>query len=194
MVRQVNVMIAQQTQVFLIACLIGAGLGAFYDVFRIIRIAVKNPAAIVFLEDALFFAVCALVTFFYMMQSIGGQLRFFIVLGELLGGVIYYFTIGSLVMKISKLIIRAVKAVFRFIYRVLIRPVLILLVWLGRKIRKFLSKLMIPFKKFGTKVKFRLKQRQVLLYNLFKRNKKRNRKDRMRRKGEKNGGSKKRKS
>ena len=129
-----------------------------------------------------------------MMQSIGGQLRFFIVLGELLGGVIYYFTIGSLVMKISKLIIRAVKAVFRFIYRVLIRPVLILLVWLGRKIRKFLSKLMIPFKKFGTKVKFRLKQRQVLLYNLFKRNKKRNRKDRMRRKGGKNGGSKKRKS
>lgn len=194
MVRQVNVMIAQQTQVFLIACLIGAGLGAFYDVFRIIRIAVKNPAAIVFLEDALFFAVCALVTFFYMMQSIGGQLRFFIVLGELLGGAIYYFTIGSLVMKISKLIIRAVKAVFRFIYRVLIRPVLILLVWLGRKIRKFLSKLMIPFKKFGTKVKFRLKQRQVLLYNLFKRNKKRNRKDRMRRKGGKNGGSKKRKS
>ena len=47
---------------------------------------------------------------------------------------------------------------------------------------------------FGTKVKFRLKQRQVLLYNLFKHNKKRNQKDRTHRKGGKNGGNKKRKS
>ncbi|MBC8569802.1 spore cortex biosynthesis protein YabQ [Zongyangia hominis] len=187
-------MLSQQTQVFLYACLIGAGLGAFYDVFRMIRLAVKNSAVIVFIEDALFFAVCALVTFFYMMQAMGGQLRFFILLGEFLGAVIYYFTIGALVMKISKLIIRGIKAVLHFLFRIFIRPILLFLQWIGKKLQKLFSKCTAPLKKFGTNAKFRLKQQRVLLYNLLKPHPKQKKKKRRARKEGKNSGRKTRKN
>ena len=43
--------VAAETQVFLLSCLAGAGLGAVYDCLRVFRTAVKHNKAMFFIED-----------------------------------------------------------------------------------------------------------------------------------------------
>ena len=88
-----------QTIIFLQAILMGAVFGAVYDLFRIFRIAVPLPAGVIVAEDVIYFAFCGFMSFFLAMTVNFGQVRFFILLGELLGFLLYYLTLGVLVMK-----------------------------------------------------------------------------------------------
>ena len=69
--------IAGQTWIFLGGILVGAALGVCYDLFRVVRLAVPHPAALVAVEDLVFFCVCAAGTFLYLlgraMASCGGS-------------------------------------------------------------------------------------------------------------------------
>lgn len=159
--------LADQTIVFLLSCAIGMLLGLLYDVFRISRVAVNTAAGVVLVEDVVYFLICAVVTFLFLLSANDGSVRFFLFLGEALGWILYYFTIGSLVMNVSRTIIAAVKAILRFVLRYILYPI-----W--RLIYNIISLLCMPFvflsrlfKKFSQKLKFRLKVRRVLLYNHF---------------------------
>lgn len=160
-----GVHLADQTLVFLRACLLGAALGALYDVFRILRIAIPASRGIIAAQDLLFFVLAAIATFLFLLTSIDGSVRVFLMVGEALGWVLYYFTLGQLVMRVSKTIIAAIKAVFRFLLRYLLAPIY-------RLIYSFITLLLRPIRFFGRivknslrKVKFRLKVRRVVLYN-----------------------------
>lgn len=83
----------------------GAVFGAVYDLFRIFRIAVPLPAGVIVAEDVIYFAFCGFMSFFLAMTVNFGQVRFFILLGELLGFLLYYLTLGVLVMKCAQQII-----------------------------------------------------------------------------------------
>ena len=74
----------------------GAVFGAVYDLFRIFRIAVPLPAGVIVAEDVIYFAFCGFMSFFLAMTVNFGQVRFFILLGELLGFLLYYLTLGVL--------------------------------------------------------------------------------------------------
>lgn len=160
-----GVQLSNQTLAFLHACLLGAAMGVFYDVFRILRIAIPTRKGVVFAQDVVFFLLCAVATFLFLLSEIDGVVRVFLFIGELLGAVLYYFTLGQLVMKVSKTIIEVVKAILRFIVRYLLAPI-----W--RLIYTVVAILLRPFQLLGQimkkslqRLKFRLKVRRILLYN-----------------------------
>lgn len=168
----------EQTRIFLWAIAVGAGIMALYDLFRILRLAFAQREWMIFLEDVCFFAVAGMVTWFYLLESCKGQLRGFVFIGEGIGAVLYFLTLGQLVMAASKSIIALLS---RLIHAVIIRPAcaLIRLVmrilngmqravravfkWLGiEKLADFLKK----YKKRLQIRKFHLPESGSLLYNL----------------------------
>lgn len=118
-----EISVAEQTWMFLASVALGAALGACYDVFRILRIAFPHRSAAVVAEDILFFALCAAATFCFLLAAGDGQLRAFVLIGEAIGGILYYCTIGVLVIGMAKWIIAAIKWVLNTIWRIFIRPV-----------------------------------------------------------------------
>lgn len=147
----------QQTAVFFHSLLLGAAVGCFYDLFRITRIAFIIPAPLVLAEDLLFFLFSSIVLFGFMLENSFGQIRWFILLGMALGWIIYYFTLGSLVIKCSARIIRAVKAALAFLWRPF--------AWMGRKIGRTKRKFQKSAQNALFRMKIGLKSRWALLYN-----------------------------
>jgi len=108
--------VTQQTITFLYAVALGILLCAVYDVFRIIRIAFGARHIAVFVEDLIFSLIALILTFVFVITFNNGEVRFFVLIGELLGFTIYYFTVGRAVMKLSKAIINLIKKLFRFVF------------------------------------------------------------------------------
>ncbi|WMJ23661.1 spore cortex biosynthesis protein YabQ [Paludicola sp. MB14-C6] len=126
---------ASETITFLSACLLGAVLGVIYDLFRISRIAVKTCNVIIFIEDIIFFVIVTLSSFIFIVMKNDGVLRGFLIIGELLGALAYFSTASILIMKAAKFIIKIVKAILKFLYKLLIQPFVKLFIWLYRKIK-----------------------------------------------------------
>ena len=116
------VSVSAQTFVFLFSCVLGAGLGLLYDIFRIIRLAAPCGKVAVFFQDILFLLACTAATFLFLLRESAGEVRIFILVGEILGAVLYYLTFGTLIMKLSRLLIDSVKRFKAFLIRLLLPP------------------------------------------------------------------------
>ena len=160
--------VAGQTWVFVGSLLVGALLGLLYDCFRITRVALPLPKLVVFCEDLCFCLIAAGATFAYLLMVVEGQLRFFVLLGEGLGWLVYRLTLGGLVMGCANALIRLVKRMLHLLDRMLLRPILRLGRWLLRPWRQLFEWMGSQFKKQGAAARFRLKQQRILLYNLKK--------------------------
>ena len=88
--------IADQTRLFLLALGLGFLLGIVYDLFRVVRMAFTMRRVGVFIQDVLFFLTCAAATFLFLLAVNQGEIRGFIIAGEGLGFLIYYFSFGLL--------------------------------------------------------------------------------------------------
>lgn len=163
-----------QTVAFLITVLSGVLYGMIYDVLRIFRIAVKHKAIAVFIEDLLFFTVIAFLTFLLALAQERGEIRFYHILGETLGFVIYYLTLGEAVLLAADRIIALLRFIFRLVNRLVISPVLRLFKLIFFIPLKIFKKIFGICKKIVKKLKFMLKKRCILLYNSSIVKKKRN--------------------
>jgi len=150
---------------FLQAVLLGGALGFLYDVFRIIRIAIPTKNWVTFLEDVFFFLCAAVFTFFFLMQTTFGQVRFFIIVGECIGATLYFMAVSPIIMKISSTIIKVVRQIVRLILQWLVLPIL-------RLIRTIVDTILRPVlfvvyfvKKSAQRCNYRLKVRAKVLYN-----------------------------
>ncbi len=160
-----EISVSEQALDFLAACLLGVGLGVLYDLFRILRLALWRGRWIVAMEDLLFWMTAAATTFLFQLVNSDGQMRFYILLGELLGFTVYYFTVGALVFRASRLIIDFIKRILRFFYRILIRPFVKLFVFIFRKIRNLFVHVVSKCKKAKHFCKIHLHKKDVSLYN-----------------------------
>lgn len=160
-----EIYLAEQALIFVEALLVGAALGLLYDVFRITRVAFPTASGVVFAEDILFFIICAVVTFFFGLTVIDGSLRLFLVFGELLGAIIYYFTVGKLVMGISKKIIAVIKSIISFMIKWIFIPIWTVIYHIMTFIVRPFIYLEKIFKKKLQNAKFHLKVRRKVLYN-----------------------------
>lgn len=152
-----------------LSCGLGFLLGALYDVFRVLRLVMRSRAKTVFFEDMLYFLLCAVITFFFALSINGGQLRWYLFAGSILGFAAYYLTIGRVVvtfagaviafiLRVWKLFWTAVFFPFRLLFRLLRRPLGFLRGFVQKSCRKSAS-----FFKKG------LKRTRSLLYNQKKR-------------------------
>ena len=162
-----EVVVAEQTVLFLKACLFGFALGLFYEFFRILRLMVKTGTGTIFLEDLLYWSVCALISFLFILTVNSGQLRIFLLAGIIIGMIVYFFTVGTLVMRASKAIINFIRKVLRVLYKTLILPI-IKLMHAGKRIfNRFTKKVESKNKIMQNNVNYSLKQYRLLLYNLI---------------------------
>lgn len=156
--------IADQTRLFLLALGLGFLLGVVYDLFRVLRMAFTMRRVGVFIQDVLFFLTCASVTFIFLLAVNQGEVRGFIIAGEGLGFLIYYFSFGLLAVKVSSFLVHAIQRLFYLIslpFRALFRLFRRLFGKIGISVKK-------TSKKIAKKSKFNLKHHKTLLYNLIK--------------------------
>lgn len=156
-----EITISGQLLTFLQAMGIGCALWVVFDVFRILRMMGKRATVLIYIQDIVFFLLCGAVTYLFMLRSSSGEIRAFVLLGEILGAILYNFTISVLIRKIAQ-------AIITFIGRYILHPIGH---FLKNCVKFFKKKSRAPVghvKKFGHRIKFFLKQTGVMLYNLVK--------------------------
>lgn len=157
--------VTQPVLIFLESCALGFLLGAFYDVFRILRLSFPHPKVLVFVEDVLYFFLITVFSFIFVLMQNNGILRAFLLLGLLLGAILYFFTLSILIMKAAQLIIRIVKSFLKFLYRITLKPIFHLFLAIWRKIRKLGHFFKERYKIIHIKYKKHLKQKDEIVYN-----------------------------
>jgi spore cortex biosynthesis protein YabQ len=117
-----EISISAQTYVFLYAVALGAILCAVYDIFRILRVVFPPNMFVALFQDVVYFIISAVICYAYILICNSGEIRWFILFGALIGWIIYYCTIGELVIRSAKAITAFLGKVIRFIFRILAWP------------------------------------------------------------------------
>ncbi len=159
--------LAQQTKGFLLALGMGFLLGLLYDLIRIIRISISRGKAALIICDIIFCTFACLFTFLFCLTVNEGEIRLYLVLGEVAGFFTYYFSLGAVIFSCSEKIIVFIKKLFSSLFGVILFP----FKWFFGKIRKVFNKLLKKSRKNSKNLKnksnFLLKVNKLLLYNLF---------------------------
>lgn len=164
--------VAQPVFRFFEMCLLGFFLGALYDVFRILRLALPHGRIMVFVEDVAYFFAVAVISFSFLLLYADGILRVFWVLGELMGAILYFFTLSLLIMKAAHLLIRIIRRILDVLYGITLKPLWRLCIWVGKKIKQMGAFLRARYKIVSlnrrnrkTKQKNLLKPAVTIVYN-----------------------------
>jgi spore cortex biosynthesis protein YabQ len=160
-----SVTIQAQTQMFLLSCGFGFLLGILYDAFRIFRMAFFSNKYVIVVQDILYFGLAGYLTFSFLLVMNFGEIRGYVILGEVFGWIIYYGSIGKVVFDTFSRIIDTVKKIIEFIITALSAPFYLLFrvtAKLSRKIGEFCKKI---YEKIIIKLRITLKHGKDLLYN-----------------------------
>ncbi len=155
--------LAVQTEIFFYALGFGFLLGILYDIFRTVRMIISNSKGFVLFMDLLYFALCAFLIFCFNMVVDNGQIKIYVVLGEIMGWLVYYFSFGAIAVRLSNAIIKQIKRLFGVIFRPLRR----LLRVLKRKMHRLTGLSEKIIRKNKKKTKFNLQKHKGMVYNLY---------------------------
>lgn len=154
-----------QTRAFIYSCVLGACLAAVYTAMGIIKLISPPGKRLLFMMDLCFMLLCTGATFFYSLAVTWGSLRYYVVLGELLGFFLFYLFFGELILKCSKALIAFISKIyyliakpFRTLFHRLYLTVSELLSGAWRKIK---SKLTVKKKKREMKRKIKRKVKRT---------------------------------
>jgi len=131
---------SNQGWLFLSTVIVGATIGLFYDVFRILRKTTPHSTWVVQLEDILFWVIATGAMFYFMLNRNFGEIRLFALLGAACGVILYFATVSKIVLKISVTVINFLKRVIMAAIRILTLPLRFIYNLFSPPIKKFLSK------------------------------------------------------
>ena len=94
--------IANELSIFVSACLSGNLLCLIYYVLRVVRRLVKHSLVWVSVEDFLFWIGAAIYLFIEMFRTCAGSIRWYFVLGVLVGGIATVFIIRKIKKTVDK--------------------------------------------------------------------------------------------
>ncbi len=158
-------LIRTQTLVFIQACLLGAILGALYDVFKITRMVFAFPKLMVTLSDIVYSVIVIVFTFSFVLGFNDGRLRAFILLGEFLGMTLYFCTISRGIILIVRALIIILKKICTILFKIIFMPI----IWLIKFIGMILTKIYVfsrnNLQKIEKNLNMHLKNAFRLLYN-----------------------------
>ena len=138
-----NPAISVELYFFLTSILWGGIVLLAYDVLRILRRLIKHDTFFIAIEDLIFWVIASLFIFAMIYHRNNGIIRGFSVMGMLLGGILYHFSVSELLVNlIAKLI------------RVLLSPIMMAL----KKIKYFLRFIRLRSCKIINSLLFRLKK------------------------------------
>lgn len=115
-----------QAKLFLITVIWGFGLAFFYDLIRVMRIAIKHHKVLTSIEDGLYWIIVSLTIFFVMLSESFGEVRLFCVVGVFLGMVLYFCIVSKLFLGVSEVVIKVVKKIISLIMEIILTPFMLL--------------------------------------------------------------------
>ena len=86
-----NVEQSEQVLIFIASLGVGFLLGVLYDFLRALRLSFTRVKWSVIIFDLLYFFMVAFLSYIFILASNKGEVRSYIIIGELLGAVFYYF-------------------------------------------------------------------------------------------------------
>lgn len=95
-----NVLLLSQFNTVFIFFLTGICIGLLFDFFRIQRKVLRTCDFITYIQDILFWIVSGLIIIFVIMKYTNGEIRIYMILGIILGILIYFLIISKYIMKI----------------------------------------------------------------------------------------------
>ena len=118
-----------ELKLFLGAMLLGALLGAVFDILRALRLSIRHCRAAVFVED-FFFAMLFGISFYsYCTELCRGSLRFFVLAGMLIGFFVYIATFGRIISKTVAFAVNILKSALMQLGKVFKKVAGFLCVW-----------------------------------------------------------------
>lgn len=159
--------VPEQIRLFAFAFGFGFMLGIVYDIFRTLRLIISGGKRVVFVADITYFIAAAVLNFCFVLVFNDGEMRGFILAGEALGWLVYYFSLGLLTVRAGNAVIKAVRRAVRAVFGIIAKPFLFIFRKITRKVKKitaFLSKIN---RKSYKKAKIYLQKQHNLLYNLI---------------------------
>ncbi len=158
---------SEQLSIFLSSLGLGFLLGILYDIFRAIRLSFTNSKIAVVIFDLLYFFCFGLFSFLFILALNKGEVRSYIIAGEIIGAFFYYISFGIAAIKFTDFLVTVFKRFYRFLFRIISTPF--------RLIKRFFShlsgKLQTLFKKTEKNSKKMRKKHlpklRMYVYNLF---------------------------
>ena len=124
---------AQENLFLFYSVIMGIYITFLYDLLRIGRRVITHNGFWVSVEDLAFWIYCAMKVFYLMHAESDGTLRWFAILGALLGMFLYKKTISPFFVKYMALIFGTVFRILRRVAGILCRPL--------KKLKKILKKI-----------------------------------------------------
>ncbi len=186
-----------QWELFLYAGLLGVLLGAYYDVFRIIRYLTAQGKRQTFFWDLFYFFSSGVATFLFLLAANQGKMRFYLLAGELIGWCLYHLTLGQMTLFVTKVVVKVLQRIFFWVKSHILRPIWRAICWIWKKFEINIKKVFNFAKKIAVKSKNNLKHQRKIVYTLNKHSPKKKRSKKMdaKKKGrKKHAGSKNQKS
>lgn len=153
--------VSEELVLFAYSCLLGAVIGVWYDLFRIIRLLLPHNFFLVAAEDIVFLGGSAAAVCCFTSAAVRSELHGWYVLGAAIGFTLYLLTLGSFVMRFARKLLTLV----RTLLSLLLSPVRKAFVLFSQAIyRKFVgcSKVFVQYVKKALK---HLKINRKMLYN-----------------------------
>lgn len=99
--------LAQQTLVFLEAILLGVIGGFIYDICRAIRQIMHFKTKGTIIIDSIFWLILLIILFYFAVTDAVSQMRFYVILGEIGGMLLYFLSFTTFLLPVLKLIINS---------------------------------------------------------------------------------------
>ncbi len=90
--------LSSQANLFLVTILIGFIIGLVYDFFRITRKLFHHSNLLVYIEDLLFWIISTFICFYILLHKNNLELRFYIVIGIIIGLCLYFSIFSQFVL------------------------------------------------------------------------------------------------
>ena len=162
--------VGEEVRLFGESCLFGAGVGIVFDAVRAFRLILPHNRLLVAFEDTAFSVLCGIAVTAFAAAAARGEMRLYFAVGAVIGFIVYFLTLGSIVMKTLRKLFLLAAACFKVVFR----PVGTVFAPLYKKLKvKFVRNLQIIVKRFK-KIEIVLLNRPFLLYNKMENKKRKN--------------------
>ena len=92
--------LTEQSISLVYAVILGLALGAVYDLLKIIRLTLNNKKWLTFTLDIVFMLLFTFATVIFSMGYSRGSARYYILMGEAVGFLLFRFTLGRVILKL----------------------------------------------------------------------------------------------
>jgi len=117
----------EQVYAFLFIAGIGFVVGFFYDFLRVFRRFVKHSALACNIEDAIYWVLALVTVFYFVLNYLYGEVRFFSVLGFFLGMIIYFASVSVLVLRVLSIAWVFIARVIGMLIKIITYPIKIII-------------------------------------------------------------------